>query len=174
MNFDDMINLVESNLDSQNVFYSAVGEYVGANMPLNIDKWSTQLSPYVKSRTCYRMWELDSNKFKMLEQDNSIPIKPAPYYACSKYVESIKQMMADDGGFQNVVISKHVGRSIDMMELLRDCIKNTSDFELKKYLTNVYRANQHQNEILFLDRIQELNSSNIVGMSESGNPDEIN
>lgn len=82
-------------------------------------------------------------------------------------------MMADDGSFQNVVISKHVGRGIDVLELLKDCIKNTTDLELKKYLTNVYRANQHQNEVLLLNGIDELNPSNIVGASESGDPDEI-
>lgn len=155
------------------IFYTAIGEYIGANVPLNVDKWSIELSSYVKPRPCYRMWELDSSEFKMLEHGNSMPVKSAPYFACSKNVESIKQMIADDGSFQNVVISKHVGRGVDMLELLRNYIKNTTDLELKKYLTNVYRANQHQNEILFLDKIQELNSSNIVGMSESGDPDEI-
>jgi hypothetical protein len=121
------------------------------------------------------MWEVGSSIFKMLQQDPkySMPVKPAPYYACSKTIESIKQMMADDGSFQNVVISKHVGRGIDVLELLKDCIKNTTDLELKKYLTNVYRANQHQNEVLLLNGIDELNPSNIVGASESGDPDEI-
>jgi hypothetical protein len=188
MNFDDAIALVESSLDSKNDFYAAIGEYVGANVPLDIDRWALELSPFKKKSSCYRIWEVSNEEFENLQnttrpqygcgfqyettKKDYAPIKSAKYYACSKDLKSIKAMLSENS-FTNVVVTKHVGQVIDILEALRSAIENVDDPELNRMLKNTYTLNKYQNEVLFLDGIEALNQANIVGMSESGDPDEI-
>jgi hypothetical protein len=153
----------------QQEFYEEFAEYVGGNEYLNTKKWERYLVPKTKNVTCYRYWQeiYDDVVAQYLNQEiKSIPIaRQREYYACTKDLNVITKMIDDAGFSEDLLITQHSGKGIDVNEIMREAIKNAINEQ--QFIRDTYYRNEYQKEIIFFDPIYQLDEDNIVAYYNS-------
>jgi hypothetical protein len=138
----------EYDLTSDCVF--EIGEYVGANIQFNFEKYKQQIKPFVKQwNQLYRIWPVSANR----DFDELITkIKTRPYFSATRSLNAI-HMMADEyepmrGKPDHIVIS-FSGLGFDPYLLLSQGL-NTLSFSKDdtKWLQEVLSFNRQQAEVI--------------------------
>lgn len=147
-------------------FYIDFAEFVGANVPFDIDKYSAEINEYKRHFVCYRYWqaygEEEIKKYANREITH-FTVRLMPYYSCTISLDNFRQMANNDEIIGSGFISSHEGNGVLVSQVLKDGLRKLDNPEDIKFVEETLFRNQHQAEVMFLDPITDLNENNIIG-----------
>lgn len=129
-------------------FIEALGEAVGANVRLKVDKYKEFIKPYMQTYTVYRYWPDDVKN-----------IPKQAYYNTSLSLDAIRQMCKENDLLSGP-ITKHTGRGIDVMNILKNALPYLT--KEKSFIEGVIKNNEYQKEIFYFGTISAISKDNVV------------
>lgn len=149
-----------------------LGEYVGANVPIEIDDDMMSLiydyDPVSTYPVLYRIWlYLDTKKaLKAIKETGSYKVNPA--HSCTLSKEALQKMHDwDPGAYEGYPILCTIHRDLEgfsPIKVLKGGVRwlnNKGEQEDADWINEVIRVNEFQKEIYVLEPITEIKKENL-------------
>lgn len=138
----------------------ALGEFIGANEPLNLQRHMYAFKPYVKVYTnLYRVWMQYDSDVSLEELE--IEAKRREYLSSTSSASAITRMLDHLGSNDDFAITKFDGEGFDPFDVLNDGLKLHPHHPEAAYLRSTLKQNAHQKEVIvlrILSHQQKINS----------------
>ena len=126
-------------------FILDLGQYVGANIELDLKKYSEELRPFLKHyKNLYRIWsEVDSDHVEQRLQSTDM-------LATTLSLEAISYMAEDSSYADGSIVTMHAGIGFMPIPILKKALALEIVTEEKSFIKSVIMDNEYQQEVLLV------------------------
>lgn len=152
-------------------FYLHITEFVGANIPLELEKYKQEITKRSKIyNEVYRVWNQYTIDYYK-SQNEKIIIKNN-YISTTLDIKAIDEMAEEAGSDDGCLVSVHNGKGFDPIKILQEALKYQTGEE--NFIKQTIMLNKYQKEIVLWNFNKQLSIHNVIGYIEDGRVKIIN